>query len=301
VERAGLTTETQGNAEEKASTTKDAKVHEGMGERRQFEFFLLRYVPYTVRERFVDFGVILQEKGDPEGFAEVRFARDWQSVREMDPQADVEVLEALQREIAERFSRPQERENLLKMLEDSFSNVVQCSPKKACLTDDPAREIELLAAMYLNPPTVAGGGQPKAVSGRQGILSRMRDEFERAGVWKFLMHGVPVAPYTREGDPFKFDFGYRFGGEIKLFHAVSMKASVDSAVMLAARYPRIMPTMTQVTGATPVLTAVVEDGLDRGRSEVEFALEMMEESKVRVATTAEMAGIAGVARVELRA
>jgi len=50
-----------------------------------------------------------------------------------------------------------------------------------------------------------------------------------------------------------------------------------------------------------LLTAVVEDGLDRGRNEVAFALEMMEESRIRVAETREMAGIAEVARRELGA
>jgi|SRR5579863_2094538 DUF3037 family protein len=272
-----------------------------MGERRQFEFFLLRYVPSAVRERFVDFGLILQEKGDPGGFADVRFVRDWRLVRDLDPQADVDVLEALQREIAERFSNPQERENLLKILGDSFSSVVQISGTKACLTDDPAREIELLAAMYLDGASAAAGGEHKTSSGRQLILSGMRNEFERAGVWKFLMHGVPVAPYTRKGDPFKFDFGYRIGNEIKLFHAVSMRASIDSAVMLAARYPKIMPKMAEIAGAAPTLTAVVEDGLDRSRSEIGFALEMMEESRIRVKRSGDMVEIAEAARVELRA
>jgi hypothetical protein len=128
----------------------------------------------------------------------------------------------------------------------------------------------------------------------------MRDECGKAGVLP-LLNAVPAEPYTKPGDPFEFDFGYRFGSEIKLFHAVSMRASVDSAVMLAARYPKIVPVMAQLTATTPLLTAVVEDELDRTRSEIGFALEMMAESGIRVSTTREMAGIAEVARRELRA
>ena len=116
-----------------------------------------------------------------------------------------------------------------------------------------------------------------------------------------MLSAVPAEPYTKAGDPFEFDFGYRVEGEIKLFHAVSMRASVDAAVTLAARYPKIGPVMAQMTGAAPMLTAVVEAELDQGRAEVGFALEMMEESRIRVASTAEMAGIAERARVELGA
>jgi hypothetical protein len=71
--------------------------------------------------------------------------------------------------------------------------------------------------------------------------------------------------------------------------------------MLGARYPKIMPAMAQLTGMAPMLTAVVEDGMDQGRSETKFALDMMIESGIRISVTADMAGIAEVARVELRA
>ena len=51
------------------------------------------------------------------------------------------------------------------------------------------------------------------------------------GVAKWIMRGIPVAPYTKAGDPFKFDFGYRVGNTIKIFQAVSMKSSIDQAVL----------------------------------------------------------------------
>jgi hypothetical protein len=182
-------------------------------------------------------------------------------------------------------------------LEDSFSNVIQLSPAKGCLAEDPAREIEAMASMYLEGAKVGG---KREVSGRQRILGKMRDAFAQAGVEK-LLDQVPVAPYTKPGDPFKFDFGYRVAGEIKLFHAVSLKAGVDAAVLLAARYPRIAPVMSRVAEAAPVLTAVVDDDLDRGQDSVQFALSMMEDEKIRIAAAAEMPMIAEVARRELRA
>jgi hypothetical protein len=116
-----------------------------------------------------------------------------------------------------------------------------------------------------------------------------------------LLNEVPAEPYTNPGDPFEFDFGYRFGAEIKLFQAVSMKATVDSGVLLAARYPRIVPVMSKMMEAVPVLTAVIDDDLDRGKESVQFALKMMEEEKIIVRVAAEMPTIADAARRELRA
>jgi hypothetical protein len=274
-----------------------------MAERRQLEFFLLRYVPDAVKDEFVNFGLVMVEAG-PNGnganqhrFADVRFTRDWRRVRCLDPQADVAMLEALERDIHGQMREAQDRDALMRRLQDSFSNVIQLSPAKGCLAEDPTREIEALASMYLETAKVPG---KREASGRQRILATMRDAFEHAGVGNLLLP-VPVAPYTKQGDPFQFDFGYRVAGELKLFHAVSLKASVESAVLLAARYPRIAPVMNKMTGAVANLTAVIDDDLDRGRDEVEFALSTMEDEKIRIAVAAEMPMIAEVARRELRA
>jgi hypothetical protein len=268
-----------------------------MADRRQLEFFLLRYVPDAVKDEFVNVGVVMVEAGANAGFADVRFTRDWRRVRCLDPQADVEMLEALEREIRGQLATSHDREVLLRRLEDSFSNVIQLSPAKGCLAEDPVAEMETMASIYLE--TVKVGGK-REVSGRLRILERMKDAFAQAGVAKFLLP-VPVAAYTKPGDPFKFDFGYRVGGEIKLFHAVSLKAGVDSGVLLAARYPKIAPIMSKVAGAAPALTAVIDDDLDRGSESVQFALSMMEEERIRIAVAAEMPMIAEVARRELRA
>jgi len=266
-----------------------------MADKRQLEFFLLRYVPNVAREEFVNIGLVMLETGG--GFAEVRFTRGWRRVRCLDPEADLEMLAALERDIRRQLGSTQDRAVFLKRLEDSFSNVIQLSPAKGCLAEDPVAEIEAMASIYLE--AVTGGGK-RDVRGRQRILVAMRAAFEQAGVSKFILP-VPVAPYTKSGDPFQFDFGYRVGGEVKLFHAVSLKAGVDAAVLLAARYPRIVPVMSKVAGVASALTAVIDDDLDRGQESVQFALRMMEEERIRIAVAAEMPMIAEVARRELRA
>jgi hypothetical protein len=268
-----------------------------MSELKQLEFFVLRYAPSAVKDEFVNIGVVLFEPGgENESFAEVRFVRDWRHVWCLDPQADIEVLEALQREIRGQLEKKSDREMLIRRIQDSFSNTIQLSPMKACQTAAPAKEIEWLGKMYLERPPQA---RPKVLSGRDHIVSQMQTEFERAGVWKLLMHGVPVSPYTKPGDTFKFDFGYRVGAAIKLFHAVSLKRSIDAAVMLASRYPVIAGQMAEATKASPLLTAVIDDDLDRSEAGIQFALEMMQEARVTVAPVAEMPRIADAARREL--
>ena len=204
-------------------------------------------------------------------------------------------IEALLREIRTEVGEIRDRAMLLKRMEDSFSNVIQLSAPMQVVTATPAAEIETLASMFVDETKVAA---TRVLAGRGHILGAMRDAFEQAGVAKFLMP-VPAAPYTKAGDPFTFDFGYNTGTEMKLFHAVSLKAGVETAVTLAARYPKIAPVMEKVTGVTPGLTAVIDDDLDRSQDAVQFALSMMEEERIRVAVAAEMPGIAEVARREL--
>ncbi len=267
-----------------------------MAEKRQVEFFLLRYVPHAVRQEFVNIGVLMVEPGENGAvLADVRFAKDWRRVRCMDPQADVDVIEALLKEIRGEVGQVRDRAMLLRRMEDSFSGVIQLSGPMEVMTLAPAAEMEAMASMFVDETKVAA---TRVLTGRQRILSGMREAWEQAGVGR-LVTSVPAAPYTKPGDPFEFDFGYRVGSEMKLFHAVSLKAGVEGAVTLAARYPKIEPVMEKVIGARPSLTAVVDDTLESGRDEIQFALSMMEEERIRVAKVAEMPAIAEQARLEL--
>src|SRR5271165_6606834 len=127
-----------------------------MAERRQVEFFLLRYVPHAVRQEFVNIGVLMVE-GVANGavLADVRFAKDWRRVRCLDPQADVEVLEALLREIRAEVEEIRDRAMLIKKMEDSFSNLIQLSAPMAVVTTMPEAEIETMASMFVDEAKVA--------------------------------------------------------------------------------------------------------------------------------------------------
>ena len=281
-----------------------------MNSRRQCEFFLLRYVPDAVKDEFVNLGVVLYEAGQAgqAGFADVRFTRDWRRVRCLDPDVDVEMLEALEREIRERLAEGGEgRRWLLGKMEDAFSNAIRLTPAKAVLAESPQAEMEKLAQLYLER-TRRG---ERHSSGRQQVFGRMRDEFERHGVWQFMRKAIAAAEYTHRGDPLKIDCGYapqtnggeggwRADGRIKLFHALSLEAEVNAAKVLAFSFPQLRAGLQRVERAQAELTAIVEDDLDGNDEGIGFALATMRGHEIAVATVAEMPVIAERARLELR-
>ena len=63
----------------------------------QCEFFLLRYVPDLVKDEFVNIGLVLSEAAT--SFSEVRFTSDWSRARCLNPDADIEILEAMYSDI----------------------------------------------------------------------------------------------------------------------------------------------------------------------------------------------------------
>ncbi len=270
-----------------------------MAELRQFEFFVLRYVPDAVKDESLNIGILMIEEGaNGAGFADVRFTQDWRRVQCIDPQADVEWLQAVEGDIRGQLAQSSDRTVLMNKLQDSLSNVIQLSSAKGCIAADPVREMGSLCSMYLEASHLPS--PKRELSGRQFIVAGMRDEFQRASVLPFMTEHFSVAPYTKDGDPMKYDFAYPVANEIKFLHAVTLRAGVDQAVVLAARFPEINDGIRKKTQAGAKLTAVVEDGLDLARPEVGFALAMMQEKGVRVARLGEMRQVAEEIRMELK-
>ncbi len=269
-----------------------------MADLKQLEFFLLRYVPDAVKEEFVNIGVLLREMGSGE-FKAVRITDDWSRVRCIDPEADLEVLTGLGMQLQRELQETQGWDLLLRKVQDLFSNQVQASQAKGCLTEDPAKELSALVKLYLHG---RAGLRRVGVSPRQVILGGMRDAFAAAGVLELLQTGIRVAEYTgKKGDPQSFDFGYGLAEEIKFLHAVSLKTDVKAGLGLAARFPGIAQDIYDAHKTHARLTVVVDDELDRSEEEIGFAIGTMEENRIRVAAVGEMAGIAAEVRQELRA
>jgi hypothetical protein len=216
------------------------------------------------------------------------------------------------------------------VLEDSFSNSVQMTRGKAYLAESIETGVEELMRMYVEPQKRE---RVSRLSGRAAIQAAMRTEFERAGVWDLLRKRIAVAEYTRPGDPLRIDLGYRLigqdSGTIRMFQAVSLETSsgvgLETAKALAFSAPALVAGVERVEKAALELTAVVESlrqglgtreqgiasrrprklddeaELDSERvTAYRFAVETMEEHRIRVLTTADLGRAAETARRELR-
>jgi len=276
----------------------------GGSQRRACEFRLLRYVPDAVRNEGVHIGVILREQGSREG-AQVRFTRDWRRVRCLDPDADTALLEGMESELRRRFLAEPDG-NLMRLLTESLSLGVQMTEAKAYLAESLPAGMEELMRLYVEPPPRE---RVPRLSGRAAIQSKMRTEFERAGVWELLRKRIAASEYTRAGDPLRIDVGYRPNGIVRMFHAVSLEPGVEMAKVLAFSAAGLRAGVERVEKAELELTAVIEPAARLGATGEEperlelyrFGVETMEEHRIRVLTTSDLGRVAETARRELRA
>ena len=197
-----------------------------MPELQKCNFLLLRYVPDAVKNEFVNVGLVLLAAS---GRAELRFTRDPSRMRCLDPDADLELLEALESDLRDRLLHSNgDRDSILRKIQDSFSNGLQASDFKACLAESPSAEADALAHIYLER---AQRRRTREAGARQTIFDRMRLEFESAGVWQLpaMLRNISAADYTRSGDPLRIDCGYtaRAISTVKMFHALALPGDID--------------------------------------------------------------------------
>jgi hypothetical protein len=276
-----------------------------VNERVQCEFSLVRYVPDPVKNEFVNIGVLLRE-GTTEAAA-VRFTKDWGRVRCIDPDADIEMLEAMETEMRRRLLEDgTETTPLMTTIRDSFSHQLQMTEPKACLAENVAAGMDELMQLYVEPRRQKAR---QALSGRQAIVRSMRLQFEHARVWDLMQKRIAATAYTRPGDSLKIDCGYRPNGTIRMFHAVSLAGDVELAKVLALSAPALRAGVTRVEKAELELTAIVEP-LRNGKGEVavdedhvqqyRFGVETMEAQQIRVLTVTDLERVAETAKRELR-
>ncbi len=272
-----------------------------MGGRIECEFSLIRYVPDPVNGEFANIGVVLRETG-LNGSAAVRFTKDWSKVRCLDPSADLELLESLEAEIAERLGSASEStpeaKPLMDVLADTLSNSLQVTDLRGTLAESFTAELEQLLRMYVEP--LRAPAQRRLNRGRTAILGRLRQEFERAGVWGLMRKRIAAREYTGPGDSLKLDCGYR-NGRVRFFQAVSLESDTESAKGVAFSLSALRAGVQRREAAELELTAVVETISTVPDTELyRFGVSLMEEAGLRVLTVADLGRVAETARQELR-
>ena len=265
-------------------------------------------MPDVVKGEFANIGVLLRETGSSS--AEVKFTRDWSRVRCIDPQADTEMLESLEAEIAARLAGGVEvkvnAKPVLETLEDSLSNSVQLTEMRGTLAENIPTEMEQLMRMYVEPLRVAP--ERKRVSGRATIVNEMRDAFEGAGVWRLMRKRIRAADYTQAGDPLRIDCGYKKiqqndfnDSSVRMFQAVSLENDVEMAKGLAYSAGALREGVARVEGVELELTAIVDPvaGVE-DKDQYAFGVSAMERESIRVLTAKDLGRVAETARRELK-
>ncbi|HEX5410430.1 MAG TPA: DUF3037 domain-containing protein [Terriglobia bacterium] len=231
---------------------------------KECSLYLVQYVPNAVRGEFLNIGLFLFSPH--ENYLGCLFTDDFRRVKRFHPQADLELLRELQQDFEQQIDEhSDELPSYLRWMEQSFANMIQIAPVRACLLRDPATEIQDLFNRYVGARLEG----PLPFDTRVRIKQRLRLAFVHAGLWDqpALERNIPAAQWTQPNDPFTFDFGYRPAraagkpnGHMKFVHALSLKRDIELAKVLVY-------TMDHVRRSGPVeLTAVVE-GLAGGDDE----------------------------------
>ncbi|MGP0018521.1 MAG: DUF3037 domain-containing protein [Candidatus Sulfotelmatobacter sp.] len=118
---------------------------------RTLEYFFLQYAPNALREECVNVALIQLDSGATErGICSFRVAKDWVGrVQSIDPDADIEMLAAVWTEFERMLSDPERSRETLRMIEDSFSNLLRASSRRKCDCEVDSSGIDLLASRYL--------------------------------------------------------------------------------------------------------------------------------------------------------
>lgn len=118
-----------------------------MNKSRRVEYCLLRYVPNVVNSEFVTIAAIFIEPLDlKNGVCRMSFASDWRAkVQCFDPNAHLQMLEALLTELQRRILSETERSDVIQFMEDCFSNVIQITEWRECAVDPKVEAIETFA------------------------------------------------------------------------------------------------------------------------------------------------------------
>jgi hypothetical protein len=110
--------------------------------------FAIRYLPNILREDGVTIGILVLEHGG-NGFAAIRFIKDWNRLQAFSPDIDIEFLRAFAKEAVENVADIGKRGQFVRQMEESFSNQIQLAPRNDVSSDSPAEEMDRLAKYHL--------------------------------------------------------------------------------------------------------------------------------------------------------
>jgi hypothetical protein len=220
------------------------------------EYFLLLYAASPASELRVPIGLFLFEQAGR--LVQFGVTRQWQRVRCLHRNADMELLSALPAYfdlLAAEFSgQPARlRSELVRMSGHAFGNIQVAGPR-GVETEDPALEFERLFRQHVGHSSKPA---PELTSFRTGsrrwIQQQLFEGLQRHDLLGRMRAGVPVEEFTAPGDAFRIDYAYRPNGVVKFLHAISLRHDWNQAKVLSYTFGRIQQrqpaTLTAIVGS----------------------------------------------------
>jgi hypothetical protein len=261
-------------------------------------YSLVRYVPDTEREEFLNIGVFLHSAG--EQFLDCLFTDDFRRIRRFHPQADLGLLRDLQSHFEQQIQEHEnDLEGYLAEMQESFSNLIQITPPRPLLAAEPQAEIQHLFERYVGKHLA----DFPALDTRMRIKQQLSGALRRAMVFDHPLFEkrIPAERWTEKGDPFHFDFGYRptltagkTNGHVKLIHALSLHRDVETAHVLSN-------TLRYVRRQVPAdLTAVIEGWPASGDKVAAHSYRLLMDAQIALRPLSEVEAFASSVSQELQ-
>jgi hypothetical protein len=259
------------------------------GKLKACSYYVVRYAPNVARDEGVNIGVLLYCAEDR--YLGCLFTDDLGPIRRMDRHADRRLIGGLQQAFEQQIEEHEaDQEAYLKSLCDSLSNAVRIEDPRPCLLTDPQTEIEELYTRAVGVSPL----HPSHQDTRLKIKQRLTAALMRAGVWERIEKRIPAARWTKPGDAFTFDYGYRPNGRIHFVHALSLKRDTQLGKTLVYT----LDCVRRKEEAT--LTAVVEAVPEGNDAPARATHDILQEGRIRVAAVAELETLTESIRHDLR-
>ncbi len=252
-------------------------------------YYVVRYAPNVLRSEGLSIGVLVYCPEDT--YLGCLFTDDFRRIRRVDPNADHRLIRELQHAFEEQIEEHEgDLEGYLRTLSESLSNAIRLEPPRACLLGDPQAEIEAVYARAVGHPLI----RPSPQDTRLKIKQRLTAALMHAGIWERLEKRIPAARWTKPGDPFTFDYGYRPNGAIHFVHALSLRRDIQLAKTLVYT----LNCVRRMDAAT--LTAVVEGAPEVDDASALAAQSILEDGGIGMRPVSELETLTDSIRRELR-
>ena len=258
-----------------------------------FRYRILRYVPNSARDEWVNIGVLLEEvHGTRRVMRLIQDKAELARVRRIHPDIDEELLQTLPHEFEARLRGANSEVSVfLEKLEQNLSNLLQFSPQKGVFADNFDAELDRLYYVQVSPPLRKKGRNLQ--SGRDFMRVKLNDVFRRHRLLEKLVQNVPIEGFTHPGDPMRLDYGYQNGAR-GFIHTVSLRRDVGQAKILAYTAECI-----HARDAEAKITAITEEEITASNRNHGFVEELFATQEIDIIPMNRVEGFAKKLRLSL--